>query len=352
MNEEKFTILVSCNAPSLYPCEIFFGVLYCSEDVYISLPRLSPAKGEWGKVLTIQFLLEDEYPMPRFLDLVYLSIVERKFYSVEYELPHSEMERLWREQAQKGKDAAFGHIVVGMAPYGKVAVWFSGMKKEVLVDWIEAEEIEVEMAEFMPHDPVLTLDEVCDSYINNESSVKINLVNNGLPPRQLFNKYMQQFMYRYLPIFDKWNDEKKEWNTAEESNSAIEADYIEESLFDGTYDKLRDGGLTRYHQAGKPRRLALSWHEGRSEFAAYFWFDDERLCAVFDKFYGAHRDTRTDFIIRVDAAARKYELALFRYGLKEPVVIPEEAYQLLVFKNRFEDFRSPNYDQPRGAWIW
>ena len=47
-----------------------------------------------------------------------------------------------------------------------------------------------------------------------------------------------------------------------------------------------------------------------------------------------------------------YELALFRYGLKEPVVIPEEAYQLLVFKNRFEDFRSPNYDQPRGAWIW
>ena len=73
---------------------------------------------------------------------------------------------------------------------------------------------------------------------------------------------------------------------------------------------------------------------------------------MFDKFYGAHRDTRTDFIIRVDAAARKYELALFRYGLKEPVVIPEEAYQLLVFKNRFEDFRSPNYDQPRGAWIW
>lgn len=91
---------------------------------------MSPAKGEWGKVLTIQFLLEDEYPMPRFLDLVYLSIVERKFYSVEYELPHSEMERLWREQAQKGKDAAFGHIVVGMAPYGKVAVWFSGMKKK------------------------------------------------------------------------------------------------------------------------------------------------------------------------------------------------------------------------------
>ena len=64
------------------------------------------------------------------------------------------------------------------------------------------------------------------------------------------------------------------------------------------------------------------------------------------------KDTKTDFIIRIDSEKRKYELALFRQGLKEPQIIPEDAYQLLVFKNKFEDYRSDNYNQERGAWIW
>lgn len=74
--------------------------------------------------------------------------------------------------------------------------------------------------------------------------------------------------------------------------------------------------------------------------------------SIFHHFYGAHPETKTDFIIRIDAENKKYELALYRQGLKEPVVIPESAYQLIVFKNKFEDYRSENYDQPRGAWIW
>ena len=60
----------------------------------------------------------------------------------------------------------------------------------------------------------------------------------------------------------------------------------------------------------------------------------------------------TDFMIRIDSEKNKYELALYRYGLKEPQVISESAYQLLVFKNKFEYYRSENYNQPRGAWIW
>ena len=57
-------------------------------------------------------------------------------------------------------------------------------------------------------------------------------------------------------------------------------------------------------------------------------------------------------LVSVNAENKKYELALYRYGLKEPQVIPEDVYQLLVFKNKFEDYRSDNYNQERGAWIW
>lgn len=157
------------------------------------------------------------------------------------------------------------------------------------------------------------------------------------------------YTYRYLIQF-------KEYETAPVF------DYIEEALFDGTHDKLHDGGLMKYHEAGKPKKLKVQFHVGgdikdgkkRSvqEYSAYFWFEDERIREVFDKFYGAHPDTKTDFIIKIDAEKNKYEVAMYRYGLKEPVVLAEDVYQLIVFRNKFECYRSENYNQQRGAWIW
>lgn len=164
----------------------------------------------------------------------------------------------------------------------------------------------------------------------------------------IIDRLMKQFSYRYNIIYENNN---KSTNTHKDKTSP-EFKFIEEFLYDGTFDKLNDGGLLKYHQAGKPKKLAIKWLIGKSEYSAYFWFEEEHIREVFDKFYGAHPDTKTDFIIRIDAENRKYELALYRYGLKEPQIIPENVYQLLVFKNKFEDYRSGNYNQERGAWIW
>lgn len=207
------------------------------------------------------------------------------------------------------------------------------------------------MEEYLPYDPEKTLEECCNAFINADELVKRNLEEEGLPSYDLFDNYMKQFSYRYLPLFEKWDEDKKEWQRYEEDEISPTLDYIEESLFDGTHDKLHDGGLMKYHEAGKPKKLSLQWHIWKSEYSAYFWFEDEKIRKVFDKFYGAHPDTKADFIIRIDAIGRKYELSLYRYGFKEPQIIPEETYQLLVFKNKFEDYRSDNYNQERGAWI-
>ena len=182
---------------------------------------------------------------------------------------------------------------------------------------------------------------------------KENIEKNGLPRPDLYDDYMKQFTYRYLIELGQWSDNKKEWDKSCENKEEIEEfDSIEEMLFDGTHDKLHDDGLMNYHQAGKPKKLAVKWHIKKSEYMAYFWFEDEEICTVFDRFYGAHPETKTDFMIRIDSEKNKYELALYRYGLKEPQVISESAYQLLVFKNKFEYYRSENYNQPKGAWIW
>lgn len=171
---------------------------------------------------------------------------------------------------------------------------------------------------------------------------------------KLVGKKLRQFSYRYLALFGHWDENGEEWlqYSDEEQEPREELDFIEESLLDGTYDKLHDGSLLKYHEAGVPQKLAIKWHINKSEYSAYFWFDGEEIRTTFDRFYGPHPDTKMDFIIHIDPEKNKYELALYRYGLKEPYIISESAYQLIVFKNKFEHYRSDNYNQPRGAWIW
>ena len=215
-------------------------------------------------------------------------------------------------------------LTIGTAPYGGVAVWSTENLKCKLLQWSKA-----------------------DALLNQKDAK----VTTNTPSRVIFDNYMKQFTYKYKVMFEYW-DKKDEWNKYSDDENIPVFDYIEEALFDGTHDKMHDGSLMNYHQAGKPKKLAIKWHIKKSEFSAYFWFEDEEICKVFDRFYGVHPETNTDFMIRIDAEQNKYELALYRYGLKEPQVISESAYQLLVFKNKFEYFRSENYNQPRGAWIW
>lgn len=349
----NYNIKISGSAPRLYPTNIYFGLLWYNGDEALEIPVRYPFKGEWGEILSNMILLREEYPMLSTLSMIYLSFVEQKFYGIETDLPKDWLEELWKLTDNKTKGSLFSHIVVGMAPYGGIAVWVMGFNKSVLIDWLKGSEIEVSMADFHPINPDITLKEYCDFYINNDPIVKDNLETNGLPPLKLFDKYMQQFIYLYLPIFEKWDDDKDvKWQKYRIDEIRPEFDYIEDSLFDGTFDKLHDDGLLKYHKAGKPKKLAIKWHIKKTEYTAYFWFEDEKICSIFERFYGAHPDTKTDFIIRIDAEKKKYELALFRQGLKEPQIIPEDAYQLLVFKNKFEDYRSENYNQKRGAWIW
>lgn len=346
--------LISGSAPELYPVETFFGLLSISKDNVLEIPKCYPFSGDWGFPLSKHLMEKEYYPIPQYLDIIYLSIVEGKFYSLETDLKSDKILSLWNNTPNPNRNIKNKYIVVGMAPYGGVAVWGYEEKKSFVICWKQAKEVVVTMKDFAPLAQNISLSDYCSSYLNDKL-VKENLKKNGLPPRNLFDNYMKQFTYRYLPLFEHWDKDEKEWKKyegEEEMKMMSEFDYIEEALFDGTHNKLHDGGLMQYHQSGKPKKLAVKWHIKKSEYTAYFWFEDEEIRATIDRFYGAHPETKTDFMIRIDSEKKKFELALYRYGLKEPQVIRDSAYQLIVFKNKFEYFRSENYDQPRGAWIW
>lgn len=168
---------------------------------------------------------------------------------------------------------------------------------------------------------------------------------------KILEGFLKQYVYRYVPFFGCWDDKIDKVGRSEK-DMLSEIDFIEDVLSDGNNDKKHDDRIFRYHETGRPRKLAIKWHVKKSEYMAYFWFEDVEIRTVFDCFYGPHPDTKADFMIRIDTDNNKYQLSLYHYGLSEPRIISESAYQLIVFKNKFEYYRSDNYNQPSGAWIW
>lgn len=100
------------------------------------------------------------------------------------------------------------------------------------------------------------------------------------------------------------------------------------------------------------RKVKVYFNILNDKYCAIWFMDETKLIGFFKRLFGNHNDTNTDIIIEINYLCQNYKLCLFRHGLKEPVMIPESTYELIVFKNKFEYYRSENYNQPRGAWIW
>ena len=110
-----YDLHVSGSAPALWPAEIHFALLWIDDTVALEVPKRFPLQGRWGEILSTQQLETDGLPMPRKLDMVWLSIVEQTFYSLEADLPTERMEELWQQTDNDG-EPLYTHIVVGMAP--------------------------------------------------------------------------------------------------------------------------------------------------------------------------------------------------------------------------------------------
>lgn len=145
-------------------------------------------------------------------------------------------------------------------------------------------------------------------------------------------------MLKFVPIFSE--------------RSLILSCSLEIRSYDGCRSSLQDTDFQKYHEMGRPKNLAVKWQEGKSDYSAYFWFDESCIRKSFELFCGENTDIKIEFLIQFDSEHRQFELMLYNQDSKKLLLIPNETYQLLVFKNKFEEYRSENYNQQSGAWLW
>lgn len=325
-------------AQSAYPTEILYAFVITKDGEEIGIMKKYPFAGKWGRISGVNCRLDNLHALPERLDIVYLSISERKFYVVDEFFDFGVVTDVFKILTEEGNTTV--KLIVGMAPKGRVVVWLQNEIYSKLILNTVGKEVPInKVKSFLPDG--ITIDEYCQQYISRCQSVQNDLTE----------EWLKKFNYRYRLSVDEFYDGEN-WRKPEPDVTRPTITMMKALNFDGTYDKAGSLHLKDYQYNGRLSCVNIQLSYSKREYDIYLWLNDEEALKIFQRFYGAHPETKTDFIIRIDAENKKYELALYRQGLKEPVVIPESAYQLIVFKNKFEDYRSENYNQPRGAWIW
>ena len=357
----NFRFVISNSHPILFPIKQIEGNYLVKDipdlsngietptDEWMSI--LDNMNSDWGYAPIVHILGGALYPLPSAFNITWLSVVEKQLYQYRKTINVHEAEKKWHEDKDDSWNSCL-QILIGLAPYGGVAIWFRGYFKSILFSWDKAEAIDIQQVDdnLLPEE---TFEELYEIALGENEEVRRNLLKNGLPQSSYFNQLMDQYYYRFVILLKKWDEKEEIWKDYEEDEKYIPGlDFVEAKCFDGTYDKLRDGSLMEYHTSGKPSHLTIAWHVGKKNYGAYFFFDHEELQVIFNRCYGAHPDTKVDILVQMDPETNHYELALYRYGMKEPLKIDESAYQLMVFKNKFECFRSENYNLPPGSWRW
>ena len=87
-----FDYITSSNYSSIYPIELFFGLLRYNGG-HSALPKDYRGHREWGKPLSTFITGQRERPAPEKIDMVWLSLVESTFYSIEKELPTNNLKQ-------------------------------------------------------------------------------------------------------------------------------------------------------------------------------------------------------------------------------------------------------------------
>jgi len=331
---------ISISADIRFPIAPYFGLLWFDKETSVGIPIDYPIGGKWGEVLSPNETIEENTRVPKYISGCWLSLREERFYFYETEIDANSLRKAISDLVDTGDSLTF---VIGFGAMGQCALWLSSAKKSCIIQYGDGETTYLSMRQFLPVRPDLGKHEFCELMIGDMDCNFSNEDYKAVAYR------MKQYLYKYSVEFKQWGEGKWLDIGADESP---EFEWLEDFSSDGTYDKLHDDRLMKYHRAGHPDRISLRFHKYKKSYMAYMFFNLSEMSRLFNRFYGVHPETKTDFIIRIDAENKKYELALYRQGLKEPVVIPESAYQLIVFKNKFEDYRSENYNQPRGAWIW
>ncbi|MCL2041736.1 MAG: DUF2931 family protein [Bacteroidales bacterium] len=328
-NNNTFQWLASGNAPLLFPTELVTGKFLFEDMAKVDIPESTPFAADWGEAVSMHLSTEKQHPAPKYIIISWLSIVENKFYAVADELPQEEIAALLSEKDEKTNKPKYDTLIAGMAPYGQLAIWLSGNGITTEVAWLQGKDINFKMKDFAPNS-TLTQEAYSKAALAESEEALANFQKNNLPDPTLFNRYMQKFNYRITPTFE----------------DKAELTAIELSYYNGERNTTQSGEHAENAMRAKPRKITLHWHIKKVQYSAYFWSDEKKITDIFDQFYKENAQQNGELLIEVGASNQDFKFILRDKFVEMEIPVTE----VIVFKNKFEFFRSKEYNKPKGGW--
>lgn len=200
--EKKYEWSADISAPREYPVEVYTGAVIGSSKGYFFSQMGGFRNGGWGNAGSIDLI---EGPLPNKLDITWLSYVDDKFYTGEWELPKEKIQQLFDEgfYSVTGSEAVvepYKYINIGLAPKGMVVVWVAGNGQQVEVARFQAHETTIDLK-------LITEDEM---YMFRKGYAKRALTYDGTISPEL-REDLKQYGYPSPESYEAYRIEKYNW---------------------------------------------------------------------------------------------------------------------------------------------
>jgi len=307
---EKFEWLPTACAPELYPAEIVRGDFIFDNGSKIYIPASWTMYNGWGDSGSAHIVGDDFKPIPKQLQITWLSYMERKFYTGKFDLPQREIRQLFEQgyTDQRGVKENFSALNVGLAPGGTVVLWIFGAGLALEIEQFQASETQVTTKEFMP-DAVISSDEYIDMVLveiakNVEEHGSFNFDN--IP----FGTWSENYRIRYnwMPKF----------TFAEEGQHTklLSRFYNGEHYFVEHTNPL----LSENKTWAVPKYYRINWTDkNQYKYGAHIYFDEAEIFTTFHTLFDTNKVDKADLLIEVDKYNSNLNIFLVNKNEKIPL---------------------------------
>ncbi|MCD1115997.1 DUF2931 family protein [Chryseobacterium turcicum] len=288
----KYEWLDATSAPLGYPVDVFSGGLTAPNGEFTSLFS-GTTGGEWGAAN--RGMSNGEKSIPNHLHTIWVSYAEKIFYEIDTDLDYEKMLKLFndgyfvpsmsKDNPQPRKEN-FNQIIVGFAPGGVVVVWLSGAGRQVEVGRYQSKKIVI------PKEDIDALSPGPRKNMFNPDYQHKIIHEFGIVPKEVAETNEGK------PIpYGLWDDYRKKYNwriNVELPNNGItdEVDYYlinseKEFLFGekevNTFKNIPSDLKWNFEkQRAVPKKIYLSWFEGKEIYEGTIIFDESEVLKAFE----------------------------------------------------------------------
>ena len=331
---EKFDYETSCSAPILSPVRVLLANFISeSGTLHADFGNVYNCYGMGSGQNPIAGSLNSKYCLPKAIEAVWISYVDKKVFFVRALLPYDELVTLFK--SKEGLD----HLDLCFLPDGKLKLYVKGGGWKILLEWTATgiEETNEKVLEdiYFEYGTENKNDFFQELYKEEEKDEKkwLRYFKKSGSPADPLNKYFRRYNY----------DINFEFDDNCTTNVKVWSPFSNNETFPVVCSK-ENKTLTMV------KEMESSWDTKDFHYTCFMYFNEEEMLRVFDEAYGEDRTQKGELKIKVGKENNQFEISL-NVGEK---CVKLEKTEIDVFRDPIDDPNGDgtliydNYDERRN----